>query len=344
MNKWIAVPDDTKKATYEQIGEKTKMSAFAVEKDWWVVKALASVFDTSAASALVFKGGTSLSKGWGLIQRFSEDIDLAIDRDFLGFSGDLTKSQVDKLRKDAGVFVSGPFLEELKQKFEDQGIDPGILQLVESKNSDQDPRIIEVHYPHIIPFPGYLAPPVRIEVSCRSLREPFGKRTFGSLVDEYYQDKDFAQPYITIPVVNPERTFLEKIFLLHEEFQKPSDKIKVERMSRHLYDIVKLSQTDIIDQAIDTPELYSTIVAHRYVFNHIPGVNYQLHQPQTIDPIPKSEYLKAWSEDYSKMRELMFYEENPPTFEEVITQMEAVRKRINELTWQIEMSYLTPNP
>jgi predicted nucleotidyltransferase component of viral defense system len=95
MNKWLSVPDITKKNAYEQIAEATGMSAFAVEKDWWVVQTLSAVFETEISRQLVFKGGTSLSKAWNLIRRFSEDIDLAINREFFGFSGELSKNQRD---------------------------------------------------------------------------------------------------------------------------------------------------------------------------------------------------------------------------------------------------------
>lgn len=102
-------------------------------------------------------------------------------------------------------------------------------------------------------------------------------------MDEYYADKDFAYPFITIPVVNPERTFLEKVFLLHEEFQKPAQ-IRVERLSRHLYDVVKLSRTDIVNQALEDTELYSTIVAHRFAFNQVAGDHFISHNPSTLYP------------------------------------------------------------
>lgn len=344
MNKWLAQSDETKKLTYEQIAVKTNMSAFAVEKDWWVVQTLATVFETSAAPALVFKGGTSLSKGWQLIERFSEDIDLAIDRDFLGFPGKLSNSQVERLRDKAGDFTSGPFFAELKQRFLDRGIKGIDLQLVEVAEPNQDPRIIEVYYPNVIATPGYLQPKVQIEIGCRSLREPFSMRSFGSLVDEHYPDQEFAYPYISVPVVNPERTFLEKIFLLHEEFQRPPEKIRVDRLSRHLYDIVKLKRTPALDLALQDADLYSTIVEHRRKFTRVGGVDYNLHQPQSIDPIPRPDFIEAWRSDYDTMVERMIYEAKPPTFDEIIAEMTELRARINTLEWQLDISFLNPKP
>ena len=92
MDKWFAIPDSTKRNAYIQIAEKTGMAAYAVEKDWWVVQTLAIIFEMEVAEHLVFKGGTSLRKAWKLIDRFSEDIDLAIDRKFLNYHSDAIKS------------------------------------------------------------------------------------------------------------------------------------------------------------------------------------------------------------------------------------------------------------
>ena len=98
-------------------------------------------------------------------------------------------------------------------------------------------RIIEIYYPNIIQKPDYLEARIQIEIGCRSLKEPFTIRPISSLVDIFYPHMEFALPSIQVPSVNPERTFLEKIFLLHEEFQRPKEKMRSDRLSRHLYDV-----------------------------------------------------------------------------------------------------------
>jgi hypothetical protein len=93
--------------------------------------------------------------------------------------------------------------------------------VIEAKDSDQDPRVLEIYYPNVVSQPSeYILPRVQIEISCRSLREPFSVQTFGSLVDEFYKGSDFAEQLFEVPTVNPERTFLEKLFLLHEELHR----------------------------------------------------------------------------------------------------------------------------
>lgn len=257
-----------KKVLFTETATQKGIIPFAVEKDWWVVRTLEIIFKTSAAKHLVFKGGTSLSKSWNLIHRFSEDIDLAIDRKFLGFEGLLSKNKRTQLRKAANKYTSEHFYIELQEKFIEQGFKDLEFNLVVAKDSDQDPRIIEVYYPNVIESLGYVQPRIQIEIGCRSLIEPYSSRSVVSFLDDFYADKDFSVSSVEIPSVNPERTFLEKLFLLHEEFHKPLDKIRVDRLSRHLYDVYQLSKTDSL-KAIEDKNLYKTIVEHRFNFTKI---------------------------------------------------------------------------
>jgi predicted nucleotidyltransferase component of viral defense system len=338
MNRWLSIPDETKKNVYTQIAEKTGMSAFAVEKDWWVVQTLSVIYEMKVADHLVFKGGTSLSKAWKLIERFSEDIDFAIERAFFHFDGELKKKEREKLRKTSGKYVDDIFFNDLKVGFAAKGFTDLRIELVEEAESDKD-RVINVYYPNVIPSPGYLQPKIQIEIGCRSLREPFSIQSFASLVDEAYPESDFAQAAINVPTVNPERTFLEKIFLLHEEFQRPAEKMRVDRLSRHLYDVYKLSKTDFADKALNDKELYETIVDHRYKFNRIGHINYNLHQPQTINMLPLPEVMEAWKADYETMVEQMIYEENPPSFEKLIEGLTTLKNKINTLEWKFDMEF-----
>ena len=341
MNKWLAIPDETKKNTYLQIAEKTGMSAFAVEKDWWVVQTLSVIFELKVADYLIFKGGTSLSKAWKIIKRFSEDIDFAIDRTFFNFEGELTKKEREKLRKASGKYIADKFFKDLLAKFADKGFTGLLIELVEEPESDKD-RIINLYYPHVIATPGYLQPKIQIEISSRSLKEPFTIQSFGSLVDEAYPESNFAQAPIHVPTVNPERTFLEKIFLLHEEFQRPAHKMRVDRLSRHLYDIQKLAKTEFADKALNDKNLYEKLVVHRQKFNRVGGVDYNRHQPQTINPLPPSEVMEAWKADYKTMVEQMIYEDEPMGFEELIAELTTLKNRINNLEWTFETKFPLP--
>src|ERR1019366_7027970 len=146
------------------------------------------------------------------------------------------------------------------------------------------------------------------------------------MVDDAYPSSDFAEPPITVPTVNPERTFLEKLFLLHEEFQRPAERVRTgDYLSRHLYDIVKVSKTSFAEKALLTPELYQTIVAHRCRFNPVPGVDYSLHKPQSLNPVPIAAVLAAWEADYKTMREEMIYDLNAPSFEQLMVHVTELK-------------------
>ncbi len=296
-----------KAVIFKEISNNTGMPAYAVEKDWWVTQTLRILFDLEVGSHLVFKGGTSLSKGWKMIDRFSEDIDVALDRKFLKFSGDLSKSQTTKLRKTAHAYFVDTLFPELKQKFSDSNLTLVDLRVLNSGESDQDPSVLEIYYNSVIQSPGYIENRVQIEIGCRSLREPFSIRPIQALVDEYYPESEFAMEAFDVPVVHPERTFLEKIFLLHEELHRPAEKMRVNRLSRHLYDIFQLSTTDHAYNILIDKELYQSIVKHRHRFSRLGGVNYNSHQPQTVDPLPNKEIKAEWEKDYKIMQEQMIY-------------------------------------
>lgn len=330
-----------KEAIFNAIATEKGMTPFAVEKDWWVSRTLDIIFKMDIAKHLVFKGGTSLSKAWKLIHRFSEDIDLAIDKEFFeGYEGDISKSQIKKLRKEAGKYTTETFFEELKEAFLNEGYNDLEFKVIEAEDSDQDPRVLEIYYTNVIQSNSdYILPRVQIEISCRSLREPFTEKTFGALVDEEYRDKPFAIPLFKVPTVNPERTFLEKVFLLHEEFHRPEDKIRVDRLSRHLYDVYQLSKAGIADSAFKDQELYETIVAHRYKYARVGHVDYNLHSPKTLNPTPIDKVNKAWNNDYSKMKEDMIYEESKPSFEDLIKNLEELRGKLQKVTWSFNLTF-----
>lgn len=332
------MPDETEKRIYKNIGEKKNLPAYAIEKDWWVVQTLSILYNTEIGEHLVFKGGTSLSKAWDIIERFSEDIDLAVDRTFFGFEGALSKNQRTNLRKAANKYITEVLFPELKEAFEKARLKDVNIELEEIKSSDQDPVIISVYYPALIESSGYIQPRVQIEIGCRSLREPFKNRLILSFVDSSYPNADFKQNSITIPTVLPERTFLEKIFLLHEEFQRPKEKIRVDRMSRHLYDIYKISKTAPAQEALGEKDLYETIVKHRYNYTRIGGVDYNLHQPQSIDFLPSKELMPTWKTDYKKMQEQMIHGDSP-NFEDLIESLTQMKEKINAVDWKMDAEF-----
>jgi len=333
LSEWLNLTDQTKRNIFLETAKAIGLPDAAIEKDWWVVRILEQVFDTSISTHTVFKGGTSLSKAWGQIDRFSEDIDLALDRRFLGFEKDdseMSPSQVRKLRERSFKFISETYFLELGKKIQESGFEGLNLKIREITSHDQDPLIIEIQSPSVTDPVPYLTPRVLIEVGSRSLIEPFEDRGFSSFIGERFKGREFADEPINIPTVRPERTFLEKIFLLHEEFQKGIDKILVERKSRHLYDLEKMMDTDFARSALADADLYRRIVEHRRRITPLRGIDYDNHVPEKINPIPPDEIIVEWESDYNQMKESMFYNTALP-FAELIIRIKVLKERINAI-------------
>lgn len=265
MNNWLKLPQETQKDLFNQISSNTGLPAFAIEKDAWVTLALRMLFTSSLKNHIVFKGGTSLSKCYNLINRLSEDIDIALDRKYLGFGDELTKGKIRKLRKSSHTFVLNELPNILIASLNEYDIKPEYykLEVENRKISDQDPETLLLKYTSVFEEEHYLQPNVKIELGSRSLIEPFEETEINSLIDEQYKDSEFAENKFIINAVIPEKTLIEKMILLHEEFLKSSDKIKAHRMSRHLYDIYQINQTEYFSKAASDKKLFDSICAHR---------------------------------------------------------------------------------
>jgi len=331
IQEWLALPDETRRNIFAQVAIQKKLPEQAVEKDWWVVHTISMLFELSCSKHLIFKGGTSLSKGWNIIQRFSEDIDLVIDRDFLGYSGDLDTRGIKNLRKATKKYIVETLVPDLQKMFVGLGFKTVQVKPRHFESSGQDPMIIELFYPKFFEPNNYLKPDLLIEIGSRSLFEPYTTTSFSSFVAEIYPQNPFADKPINVPTANTERTFLEKIFLLHEEFQKPAEKIRIERMSRHLYDIEKLMHHNTT--ALQTPELFNSIVKHRRKYTPLQEVNYDNHLPALIKFIPPTEQLAEWETDYKQMQENMIYGE-ALAFTELIAKLNDLQKQINAIQWK----------
>lgn len=132
----------------------------------------------------------------------------------------------------------------------------------------------------------------------------------------------------TIRTVSPARTFLEKAFLLCEEFQK--DKPRTSRMSRHLYDLDKLSRTKYMRKALDDGNLYLEIVKHREKFYHSSFVGYSKELPGVIDFLPPAAVVDAFRADYNEMKSSFIYEKDPLSFDELLSSVAAIQKQFRK--------------
>lgn len=330
------LPEQDRIDIIDYVSSQTGYRSQIVEKDWWVTAVLRTIFKLPYANELSFKGGTNLSKCWGLIHRMSEDIDIAISREFLGFGGELSKTQVsDKLRRAACSFVRERMLSDVKLGLIEQGITQDLFDAWVNVTpiSTTDPEIIYVTYkPHYSDV-EYIKPQVKIEISGRSMSEPVDKVKIKSFIGDVFETSVFAEPSVEVNAVVPERTFLEKLFLLHEEFAKPTSQIRVERMSRHLYDIDQMLDTPIAMSALTNEELYRQVIEHRSKFIGLKGFDYSTLAKSSIHFIPEGETREKWANDYRNTIMSMVLGEHR-SFDEVMARLEEFNREVNSMGQQ----------
>lgn len=333
--KYTDLSADEQREVIQRVQAENRLQLQIIEKDWWVTTVLRALFSLPYSEHISFKGGTNLSKCWNLIERFSEDADIAIDREYLGFGGTLSKTQIsDKLRRAACSFVRETLQYDLIDKLIENGIsaDKFKVNVNITPITTTDPEIIEVEYKSVFNTLPYIRSKVIIEVSGRSMNEPIAIVGLSSFIDNVFTNAPFAEPKFEVRAVVPERTFLEKLFLLHEEFSKPSDLVRTERMSRHLYDIAQIMNTPIAEKALSDANLYKTVIEHRRMFIGLKGFDYSTLLPQTLSIVPQGEIRKQWKEDYKVMQETMIYGDSP-SFDELIIKIQALNDRIRQLNY-----------
>lgn len=345
MAKWTDFTTDERRVMIQAVSEAMKIDEVSAEKDWWVTATLYAVFHTSLSEYLLFKGGTSLSKGWNIINRFSEDIDLALSRDFflkvkeLSCATCTSNAQIHNLREKAQDFLLGEFKQELADEFKEMDLDvkvTGDNEVLDEHGTprkvphDKDPSVIYIQYPSLYDTAtSYAVPTIKIEVSVLSMSEPFEMRRISSLVEQIYDGEDVDSDIVqTVRTVSPTRTFLEKAFLLCEEYQK--EEPRTHRMTRHFYDLEKLMQTPYGEKALSDASLYREIVEHRKKFYHVGYVNYDNDLPNNIQLVPNDGLMSAYEDDYNEMRSSFIYGQSL-SFEELMQRMKQLQERFRKI-------------
>lgn len=337
MNKFLTLTKEQRAAVFERVGSSVGLPMQAVEKDFWVTVILQAVFSLPVAQHLIFKGGTSLSKAWGLISRFSEDIDLAVNPMALGAAeGDLTKKQIKKLRKASSLFVSEQLTPMLCAKINEMGMS-AFLNIEAQPNGEGDntypePRQIYIRYQSVFEKPlTYLRPDVVLEVSARSLIEPAMPTHVSCILADYIPIQSACDAVVHTAI--PAKTMVEKMFLLHELFSVPGHGTRAERKSRHLYDLYQMMQQDFAQEAITNDALWESIRHHREVFTSVQGVDYSGDVRQRICLLPREDIVAIWQSDYETMRSSMIHG-SAPTWDELIEQITILqnktRKKLEE--------------
>ncbi len=330
---FLKLSEQARLDVFGQVRDRMNLSEVSIEKDWWVTAVLRALFALPYAENLSFKGGTSLSKCWKLIERFSEDVDIAVNREYLGFNDPLSKTQIkDKLRRASCSFVREKLQFDLAKQLENDGIDSTLFSVNVNITpvTTTDPEVIEVEYKSLLGGDAYIKRSVILEVSGRSMKEPLQTVVMRSMIDETLPNTPFAGTSFNVQAVVPQRTFIEKICLLHEEFAKSQELIRTERMSRHLYDLVQMMDTLIAEEALNDKQLYNSVWEHRRTFVGLKDFDYDTLAPQNIRIIPSIAVIDQWKADYEVMQQTMIYGDSLP-FDKLMDKIRELNEKVNRI-------------
>jgi predicted nucleotidyltransferase component of viral defense system len=337
MRKFLALDPETRRQAIEQTALRKRMAAVAVEKDFWVTWTLGQLFSMpEVGSSLTFKGGTSLSKAWGLIERFSEDIDLVIDKPWLGIGpeDDPERAPSPSQLKRRLKVVEDRTISRIAEVFLPQlrGIMAPCLDGFQwSLELDvADPQTLLFSYPRLIQGEvAYLRGDVKIELGTRSDPTPTRAMAVRAEVAAAFPQA-FENPEITLRVLEPVRTFLEKAALLHETGVKLAQgKPRQAKLARHYYDLAKLIEAGIGKQALEDLDLFRRVVASRMIYFRITGLDYDSMLQDGLRLVPLESFEGEWARDYEAMGREMFYGA-PPRWHEVLDAIHGWEAAFNQ--------------
>lgn len=315
-----------------------------VEKDFWVCWTLKRVFALEEPPAgLIFKGGTSLSKVYQAIDRFSEDVDLSFDRSALGFGGDQdparapsrnqTQKRLEALSTACREMIRDKFIPRLEAAFQKAlGTAPSKRGWrVELDKDDSDQQTVLFHYPTgLAKREGvearYMQPEIRLEFGARGEQWPAEQATVTSYAAQTAPEP-FKEPSCKVKVLAIERTFWEKATILHAWYHFPQAKPLPERQSRHYFDLAKLHEKGISRKALAKLNLLKSVAEHKSIFFRSPPAKYEEATPGSLRLVPKPLRRKELESDYARMREMIFGE--VPPIDHVFDVLAELERRIN---------------
>jgi hypothetical protein len=311
-------------ALFTETAARKGMTPAIAEKDFWVCWTLDKIFAHHELSrVLMFKGGTSLSKVFGLIERFSEDIDLVLDwRVVTGEDpeGKRTKTKQDKLNTEINARGQDYIAGELYKTISEQ-----LAPVCSCEVDNEDPNTLNVRYPAAF-ADIYLRPEVRLEIGPLASWLPFGAYMIKPYAAEEFPAL-FDRADCPVKAIKAERTFWEKVTILHQEAHRPEDRQQPSRNSRHYYDLAQMAVSTIKDRALADVELLHAVVEFKQRFYPRKWARYDLAVPGSIKLVPSREVLATVTTDYRAMKNMIFgvY----PDIDKVMTVLQVLEDEIN---------------
>ena len=333
---FLKLPPDERMLFFEQAAQRRGLSPVMLEKDFWVCWILGALFDSKFGGELVFKGGTSLSKVFGVIQRFSEDIDLSLSPGFLGLSEPKVKRS--PTRTQSAKWMAK--LEAACAKAVDKQVRPELERMVaatlgkraerwlvyERDETTQSPVLL-FRYPSTQPVGfDYLRRSVKLEFGSLTDQQPKGRHRVRPWIADVFPE-GFADWRCEVVALEMERTFWEKATILHIEFHRPSDKATPERYSRHYADLAAMARHEVAGRALAATDLRERVVAWKSRYFGSGWTRYDLAKPGTFNLAPPHARRADLARDYSAMRDMYF--SGPVDFEQVLASLVNLEQRIN---------------
>ena len=338
MNSVARMPANARAELFAETADRKGLPEAIIEKDFWVCWVLKQLFSIEALSGrLLFKGGTSLSKISHAINRFSEDIDLAVDYVALGFTGerDPRREDISKTKRAAILagmmvecqrYIGGEFLNALVTRCREVLGTDGSWSLEVSK---QDPNIVQFRYPTASAKGlAYVTPQVVLELGTHAEFVPHDRFTIRSFAQEEFPGA-VVDGDTQVMALLAKRTFWEKATILHAEYHRPLEKQILDRYSRHYYDVSMLAQGPIRSEALSDLALLAQVVRHKETFYSSGWAHYELARPGSLRLVPREERLPALERDYRNMGVMIFGE--PPAFNRIMEELAALEHEINRI-------------
>jgi hypothetical protein len=317
-----------------------------IEKDFWVCWTLDALFHRlkPGGPRFLFKGGTSLSKAYGLITRFSEDIDVTVFREDIGVAATVEEleslsrkprhAKLDAIREACRDYISGPLRTELeaigKAALEAGGKSPASFNVGPDPDNEDGQNLL-IHYPSVVEADPYIAPSVKIESGAKSALDPNEKRAISPYIaDDLPEPESLAIPDIV--TIDPERTFLDKVLILHGMTHYFAAKGALRghgRMSRHYYDIHKMMADPVGPKACADAALIADCVRHAKMFFYRGNTGLDVAARGSFQLRPSADMLKPLEQDYAAMSTMIFGQK--PDFATVIASVGAAEDMLNAL-------------
>ena len=315
---------------FRNTADRMGLSDAIVEKDFWVCFTLDYLFHRSPwKEAITFKGGTSLSKAYHLISRFSEDIDLILDWRLLGYGllepwAERSNTKQDAFNKEANrraeIFLAEDFLPVIRQSLSEEIGEDAQLYIEE-----RDPQTVIFSYPKVF-HSSFTLQVIRLEIGALAAWTPAQQAQIEPYAAKYYPHV-FEQPTTSVLAVTPERTFWEKATILHQEANRPERLEMPLRYSRHYYDLYRMANSSVKQSALDQPDLLKKVVDFKMKFYPRSWAQYPEAKRGTLRLIPPAYRFASLQADYESMKGMLFGK--IPSFDDVMESIRQLETEIN---------------